>query len=52
MAPKFALLTKGSKLPLKKGFKNMFELLVLRSTLDLCCYFMSCNTYPVPLGRL
>ena len=24
---KFALFTKGSKLPLKKGFKNMFELL-------------------------
>ena len=27
MAPKFAVFTKGSKLPLKKGFKNMFELL-------------------------
>ena len=27
MAPKFALFTKGSKLLLKKGFKNMFELL-------------------------
>ena len=27
MAPKFALFTKASKLPLKKGFKNMFELL-------------------------
>ena len=27
MAPKFALFTKGSKLPLNKGFKNMFELL-------------------------
>ena len=26
MAPKFALFTKGSKLPLNKGFKNMFEL--------------------------
>ena len=25
MAPKFALFTKGSKLPLNKGFKNMFE---------------------------
>ena len=24
MAPKFALFTKGSKLPLNKGFKNMF----------------------------
>ena len=27
MAPKFALFTKGSKLLLNKGFKNMFELL-------------------------
>ena len=27
MAPKFALFTKRSKLPLNKGFKNMFELL-------------------------
>ena len=27
MAPKFALFTKGSNLPLNKGFKNMFELL-------------------------
>ena len=27
MAPKFASFTKGSKLPLNKGFKNMFELL-------------------------
>ena len=27
MAPKFALFTKESKLPLNKGFKNMFELL-------------------------
>ena len=36
MAPKFALFTKGSKLPLNKGFKNMFELQVLRSTLDMC----------------
>ena len=27
MAPKFALFTKGSKLPLNKGFKNTFELL-------------------------
>ena len=27
MAPKFALFTKGSKLHLDKGFKNMFELL-------------------------
>ena len=26
MAPKFALFTKGSKLPLNKSFKNMFEL--------------------------
>ena len=26
MAPKFALFTKGSKLPLNKGFKNRFEL--------------------------
>ena len=28
MALKFALFTKGSKLPLNKGFKNMFELLM------------------------
>ena len=37
MAPKFALFTKGSKLFLNKGFKNMFELIttVLRSTLDM-----------------
>ena len=35
MAPKFALFTKGSKLPLNKGFKNMFTI-VLRSTLELC----------------
>ena len=34
MAPKFALFTKGSKLPLNKGFKNMFTI-VLRSTLDI-----------------
>ena len=27
MAPKFALFTKESKLPLNKGFKNVFELL-------------------------
>ena len=27
MAPKFALFTKGSKWPLNKGLKNMFELL-------------------------
>ena len=27
MAPKFVLFTKGSKFPLNKGFKNMFELL-------------------------
>ena len=27
MAPKFALFTKGSKLPLNKGLKNMFKLL-------------------------
>ena len=27
MAPKFALFTKGSRLPLNKGFKNMFEVL-------------------------
>ena len=27
MAPKFALFTKRTKLPLNKGFKNMFELL-------------------------
>ena len=27
MAPKFALFKKGLKLPLNKGFKNMFELL-------------------------
>ena len=27
MATKFALFTKGSKLPLNKGFKHMFELL-------------------------
>ena len=27
MAPKFAMFTKGSNLPLNKGFKNMFELL-------------------------
>ena len=26
MAPKFALFTKGSKLPLNRGFKNIFEL--------------------------
>ena len=26
MAPKFALFTKGSKLPLNKGFKDMSEL--------------------------
>ena len=36
MAPKFALFTKGSKLPLNKGFKNMFWVtIVLRSTLDI-----------------
>ena len=26
MAPKFVLFTKGSMLPLNKGFKNMFEM--------------------------
>ena len=29
MAPKFALFTKGSKLPFNKGFKDMFELYYL-----------------------
>ena len=36
MAPKFALFTKGSKLPLNKGFKKyVWVTIVLRSTLDL-----------------
>ena len=38
MAPKFALLTKGSKLPLNKGFKNTFELLQ-SCTQPLICFY-------------
>ena len=36
MAPKFALFTKGSKLPLNKGFKNMFELLQSSAQPSIC----------------
>ena len=36
MAPKFALFTKGSKLPLNKGFKNMFELLKSCAQPSIC----------------
>ena len=39
MAPKFALFTKGSKLPLNKGFKNMFELLQSCAQPSLCLSF-------------
>ena len=36
MAPKFALFTKGSKLPLNKGFKKyVWVTIVLRSTLEM-----------------
>ena len=41
MAPKFALFTKGSKLPLNKGLKNMFELLQ-SCTQPLNCQLYSC----------
>ena len=39
MAPKFPLFTKGSKLPLNKGFKNMFELLQSCGQPSLCFLF-------------
>ena len=36
MAHKFALFTKGSKLPINKGFKNMFELLQSIAQPSIC----------------
>ena len=45
MAPKFPLFTKGSKLPLNKGFKNMFELL------QSCAKPSICNTYASSFGE-
>ena len=39
MAPKFALFTKESKLPLNKGFKNMFELLQSCAQPSICCEY-------------
>ena len=52
MAPKFALFTKGSKLPLNKGFKNMSELLQscahpqfvkwIRALDNVLCLFVVC----------
>ena len=36
IAPKFALFTKGSNLPLNKGFKNMFELLQSCAQPSIC----------------
>ena len=48
MAPKFALFTKGSKLPLNKGFKNMFELYSLalnpRYTVSTLTLKQSCES--------
>ena len=46
MAPKFALFTKGSKLPLNKGFKNMFELL------QSCAQPSICSGETARMGRL
>ena len=40
MASKFALFTKGSKLPLNKGFKNMFEFLQSCAQPSKCKYFV------------
>ena len=43
-APKFALFTKGSKLPLNKSFKNMFELLQSCAQLSICkLYELLCS---------
>ena len=36
MAPKFALFTKGSKLSLNKGFKNMLELIQSCAQPSIC----------------
>ena len=59
MAPKFALFTKGSKLPLNKGFKNMFELPCLAlnprtATDDVCllCIFQSLQGLTFHVNRL
>ena len=45
MAPKFALFTKGSKLPLNKGFKNMFTTVLCSALnylgLDKVLFFVS-----------
>ena len=43
MTLEFALFTKGSKLPLKKGFKNMFEL--LQSCAQPSIYSMPLKTH-------
>ena len=40
MAPKFTLFTKGSKMPLNKGFKNMFELLQSCAQPTIWCCFV------------
>ena len=58
MAPKFALFTKGSKLPVNKGFKNMFQLLyslALNPRFVACfffffffCFFFFCCFFNTP----
>ena len=54
-APKFALFTKGSKLPLNKGFKNMFELLqscAQPSKCLFCVRWLTLLTLKVPITRM
>ena len=45
MVPKFALFTKGSKLPLNKGFKNMFELLQSCAQPLVCSCMLICVSF-------
>ena len=45
MAPKFALFTKESKLPLNKGVKNMFELLQSCAQPSICRYIPIIGIY-------
>ena len=44
MAPKFALFTKKSKLPLNKDFKNMFELLQSCAQPSICGIALTIHT--------
>ena len=50
--PKFALFTKGSKLPLNKGFKNMFELLQSCAQPSICTAIKCLSILIVSIGLL